>query len=278
MGKPPFRIDAGERVNLSKLDPRDDGGWERTAAEARTEELGAELESLQELLYAAGQHSLLIVLQGRDTAGKDGTIRYLLQHMNAQGMSIAPFKVPTPRELAHDFLWRVHAVTPGRGETVIFNRSHYEDVLVVRVHSLVPEAVWKLRYDAINDFERLLVQGNTILVKFMLHISKEEQAERLMEREQETEKAWKLSVGDWKEREHWDAYAAAYEAALERCSEVPWHVVPADRKWFRNLAVTETLVETLRPYREGWMDKLAKIGETAKAELAEYRAQTPGRA
>jgi PPK2 family polyphosphate:nucleotide phosphotransferase len=275
MAKPPYRIDSGERVNLAKLDPRDDGGWERDAAEARAEELGRELEDLQELQYAAGDHGLLIVLQGRDTAGKDGTIRYLLQHMNAQGTRIQPFKVPTPKELSHDFLWRVHAVTPGRSETVIFNRSHYEDVLVVRVHNLVPESIWKERYEMINDFERLLVKSNTIVAKFMLHISKEEQEERLLEREQETEKAWKLSVGDWKEREYWDAYTEAYEAALERCSEVPWHVIPADKKWYRNLAITETLVEILRPYREGWMEKLGKVGERAKAELAEYRAEVP---
>lgn len=275
MAKPPYKIEPGERVNLEDLDTGADGGWERDAAEARTLELGKELGELQELLYAAGQHALLIVLQGRDTAGKDGTIRHLLLHLNAQGTSIAPFKVPTPKEIAHDFLWRVHQVTPGRGETTIFNRSHYEDVLVVRVHDLVPEDVWKLRYEAINNFERLLVQSNTIVVKVMLHISKEEQEQRLLEREQETEKAWKLSVGDWKEREHWDAYTKAYEAALERCSEIPWHVVPADKKWFRNLAVTELLLETLRPYRDGWMEKLAKLGETAKAELAEYRATQP---
>jgi len=262
----------GDSVNLSKIDPADDCGLDREKAEQRCVELGNELTDLQELLYAAGKHGLLIVLQGRDTAGKDGTIRHLLKYMNAQGSAIAPFKVPTPKELAHDFLWRVHQVTPGRGETVIFNRSHYEDVLVVRVHDLAPNDVWKARYDHINKFEQLLVDSNIIVVKFMLHISKDEQEQRLIEREQDAEKAWKLSVGDWRERELWDQYTEAYEDALEKCNKpCPWHVVPADKKWFRNLAVTETLVETLRPYKQGWKDHLAEIGVKAKAELELYR-------
>lgn len=264
---------SGHPLRLKDIDPDDVAGWEREAAEAESERLGLELEDLQELLYAAGKHALLFVLQGRDTSGKDGTIRFLLRHMNAQGTSIVPFKVPTPKELAHDFLWRVHAGTPGRGETVIFNRSHYEDVLVVRVHSLVPEAVWSKRYAHIEAFERLLLDSNTIVLKFMLHISKKEQEERLIAREQETEKAWKLSVNDWKEREHWDAYTEAYDAVLELGSGAcPWHVVPADKKWFRNLAITQTLVETLRPYREEWMNHLAQVGEKALAELAAYRS------
>lgn len=265
-------IHPGDSVNLSKIDPADDSGLDREKTEQRCVELGNELTDLQELLYAAGKHGLLIVLQGRDTAGKDGTIRHLLKYMNAQGSAIAPFKVPTLKELAHDFLWRVHQVTPGRGETVIFNRSHYEDVLVVRVHDLAPKDVWKARYDHINNFEQLLVDSNVIVVKFMLHISKDEQGHRLVEREQDVEKAWKLSVGDWKERELWDQYTEAYEDALDKCSNpCPWHVVPADKKWFRNLAVTETLVETLRPFKQGWKDHLGEIGAKAKAELELYR-------
>ncbi len=266
-------IRPGDSVDLSEIRPDDDNGLNREATEARCQKLGEELTDLQELMYAAGKNGLLVVLQGRDTAGKDGTIRHLLKFMNAQGTAIAPFKVPTPKEIAHDFLWRVHGVTPGRGETVIFNRSHYEDVLIVRVHDLAPKEVWKKRYDHINAFEQLLVDSDLIVVKFMLHISKEEQEHRLMEREADTEKSWKLSVGDWKEREFWDAYAEAYEDALRKCnSPCPWHVVPADKKWFRNLAITETLVETLRPYRDGWMEHLGEIGERAKAELATYRA------
>jgi PPK2 family polyphosphate:nucleotide phosphotransferase len=268
------RIEPGTRVELSKFDPQDDFGLTREEAEPRMQALGAELTDLQELLYAAGQHGLLIVLQGRDTAGKDGTIRHLLNSMNAQGTAIAPFKVPTPKEIAHDFLWRVHQVTPGRGESVIFNRSHYEDVLVVRVHDLAPKDVWSKRYEHINRFEKLLTDSNTIVLKFMLHISKDEQEERLLAREQDTEKAWKLAVRDWQEREFWDAYTEAYEDALSKCStaHAPWHVVPANKKWFRNLAITETIVETLRPYRDDWMERLEGIGEKAKAELAAFRA------
>lgn len=272
------RIEPGKPVELSKIDPDDDAGLSKEEAEERTRALGEELTELQELLFAAGQHGLLIVLQGRDTAGKDGTIRHLLNYMNAQGTAIAPFKVPTPKEIAHDFLWRVHQVTPGRGESVIFNRSHYEDVLVVRVHDIAPKEVWSKRYEHINRFERLLTDSNTIVLKFMLHISKEEQEERLLAREQETEKAWKLAVRDWQEREFWDAYTEAYEDALAKCSteHAPWHVVPADKKWFRNLAITETIVEALRPYRNGWMDRLEAIGEKAKAELAAFRAESEG--
>lgn len=268
------RIDPGKKAALSSIDPQDDSGLTREDAEPRVEALGRELTDLQELLYAAGQHGLLIVLQGRDTAGKDGTIRHLLNFMNAQGTAIAPFKVPTPKEIAHDFLWRVHMVTPGKGESVIFNRSHYEDVLVVRVHDLAPKDVWSQRYEHINRFEKLLADSNTIVLKFMLHISKEEQEERLLAREQDTAKAWKLAVRDWQEREFWDAYTDAYEDALTKCStdHAPWQVVPANKKWFRNLAITETIVETLRPYRDGWVERLEMIGEKAKAELAAYRS------
>jgi PPK2 family polyphosphate:nucleotide phosphotransferase len=271
-------VKPGDRPNLSKTETAADGGLRREEGEELADKLGNELTDLQELLYAAGKTALLIVLQGMDTSGKDGTIRHLLNYMNAQGTRIAPFKVPTPKELAHDYLWRCHQETPGRGETVIFNRSHYEDVLVVRVHELVPEQVWKLRYGHINDFERLLTDNGATVVKFFLHISKEEQEKRLREREIETEKAWKLSVGDWKERELWHQYQAAYEDALAKCSTeaAPWHIVPADHKWYRNLAITQTLVETLRPMREGWMDKLRSIGEQAKADLAAYRAGAKG--
>lgn len=267
------RIKPGSKVDLAKFDPDDDFGLSKDDAEDRLRDLGKRLTDLQELLYAAGQHALLIVLQGRDTAGKDGTIRHLLTLMNAQGTAIAPFKVPTPREIGHDFLWRVHQVTPMKGESVIFNRSHYEDVLVVRVHDLVPTEVWSKRYAHINAFERLLIDSNTIVLKFMLHISKDEQEQRLLEREQETEKAWKLAVTDWKEREHWDAYTEAYEEALAECSTdiAPWHVVPANKKWFRNLAVTEAIVEALEPLEEGWMQRLRDIGDRAKADLAAYR-------
>jgi PPK2 family polyphosphate:nucleotide phosphotransferase len=214
-----------------------------------------------------------VVLQGRDTAGKDGTLRGLSRFVDIQGVHTASFKVPTAEELAHDFLWRIHPHAPAKGQISFFNRSHYEDVLVVRVHNLAPEGVWRKRYDQINEFEELLAENGTIIVKFCLHIDKAEQEVRLLAREQEVAKAWKLSAGDWKEREFWDAYTDAYDDAMSKCSpdHAPWHVVPADRKWFRDLAVTETLVETLRPYRDGWMEKLARLGEEAKKELAAFR-------
>jgi PPK2 family polyphosphate:nucleotide phosphotransferase len=272
------RIDGKKRVHLKEYDPEERRGLTKEEAQEKTEELSRELNELDDLLFAAGQQSMLIILQGRDTSGKDGAIRHLLNIVNVQSCRVVPFKVPTPIELAHDFLWRIHAETPPRGAMHIFNRSHYEDVLVVRVHNLVPEAVWRKRYDHINAFERLLVDSGTILLKFYLHISKEEQEKRLLEREKETEKAWKLSVGDWKERELWDRYTEAYEEALTRCSspEIPWHIVPANNKWFRDLAITEQVVEALRPYRKPWMEHLSKIGETAKRELMEYRAQRTG--
>jgi PPK2 family polyphosphate:nucleotide phosphotransferase len=269
-----YAVAVDGKVDLRKIDSKIDGGMSKEEGAAKTLELGAELDELQELLYAAGTHGLLVVLQGRDTAGKDGTLRGLSRFVDIQGVKTTSFKVPTPEELSHDFLWRVHPHAPAKGQVSFFNRSHYEDVLVVRVHSLAPEQVWKKRYGQINDFESLLAENGTIIVKFCLHISKDEQEERLLAREQEVEKAWKLSAGDWKEREFWDDYTDAYNDALQKCSpeHAPWYVISADRKWFRDLAVTETLVETLRPYRKGWMEKLARIGEAAKAELAEYRA------
>ena len=266
------RVEKPTHLNLKDFETKVKD-MEKDEALDRTQKLGEELSELAELMYAAGQHSLLIVLQGMDTAGKDGAIRAFLDHLNGQSASIASFKVPTPDELGHDFLWRVHKQTPLKGSTVIFNRSHYEDVLVVRVHSIVPEAVWRKRYDQINAFEQLVASSNTIILKFFLHISKDEQEERLREREQDPTKAWKLSVGDWKERELWEDYQDAYADAVGKCAaeNAPWYIVPANQKWFRNLAVLEAVVETLRPYREGWMSKLNEIGTKAKSELEEYR-------
>jgi len=267
----------GHPVNLRKIDPEQHGGLTKEEGQKRLAELGKRLSNLHELLFAAGTHGLLIVFQGRDTAGKDGAINRLLEFINVQSCRVSPFKVPTEIELAHDFLWRIHSQTPGRGSVAIFNRSHYEDVLVVRVHGLAPEKVWQARYEHINAFEKLLADSNTIIVKFCLHISPEEQRERLLAREQELEKAWKLSAGDWKEREHWDAYTDAYNDALNRCSpdHAPWVIVPANKKWYRDLVVAETLIERLAPLEKAWREKLAKIGEEAKAELAEYRASNP---
>lgn len=269
-----IKVKPGHEVHLHDIDPEQDGGLDKKAGQKRLEELGTELADLQTLLFAAGQRSVLIVLQGRDTSGKDGTIGHVFSRVNPQGCRVESFKVPTQEELAHDFLWRCHKVTPARGTMTIFNRSHYEDVLVARVHSLVPKARWHKRYDEINHWEHLLANNDTIILKFYLHISQEEQEQRLLDREQDTAKAWKLSVGDWQERAYWDDYTAAYEDALAKCSTdaAPWYIVPANRKWYRNLAVAETVVEALRPYRDDWMSALKVVGEQAHRELADYRA------
>ncbi len=273
------RLEGTSQIRLADFDPDDTAGLVREEAEDKTEQIVAELVELQELLYAAGTHSVLVVLQGRDTSGKDGTINHVIGQLNAQGFSVTSFKVPTEQELAHDFLWRVHSQTPALGNVKVFNRSHYEDVLVVRVHQLVPENVWRARYDDINAFERLLAGSNTIVGKFYLHISKDEQKERLLEREQDPAKAWKMAVGDWQEREHWDDYTAAYEDVLNRCStkDAPWFVVPADKKWFRNLAVAEALRDMLAPYKQGWLEKLKEMGRERRQEIDEYRrGSSPG--
>jgi PPK2 family polyphosphate:nucleotide phosphotransferase len=270
-------IDGSKKIDLDDFSPGETSGLGKEAAEKELEALGTELAELEDLLFYAGTHSLLIVLQGPDTSGKDGMIRKILDFCNAQSFRVEPFKVPTEEELAHDFLWRIHQKTPGRGSITIFNRSHYEDVLVVRVHKLVPETVWKKRYDHINYFEALLADNDTILVKFYLHLSKDEQEERLLAREQETEKAWKLSAGDWKERELWNDYRDAYQDLLNKCAKphAPWFIVPADRKWFRNLAVIQQLVVALRPYRERWLESLRETGEKAKAEIEATRSGSP---
>lgn len=267
------RVEAGRRIKLEDFDPDEYGGLKKEKGEKETAEIIDELIELQELLYAARLQSVLIILQGRDTSGKDGTIRHVAGPLNSQSCSVASFKVPTEEELAHDFLWRVHAQTPPTGHVKIFNRSHYEDVLVVRVHKLVPEEVWQPRYEHIKAFERLLADSATMILKFYLHISKKEQEERLLEREKDPAKSWKLSVGDWKEREYWDDYTAAYEDALNHCStkHAPWFIVPSDKKWFRNLAVAEALRDALKPFRRTWMKKLEEEGREKKKEIEEYR-------
>lgn len=266
------RLEGKHKIKLKDFETGAPAGLKRKEGEEQTSRLIEELVELQELLYAVRQQSVLVVLQGRDTSGKDGTIRNVAGPLDSQGCSVASFKVPTEEELAHDFLWRVHARTPGAGHIQIFNRSHYEDVLVARVHKLVPEATWRERYEHINAFERLLADSSTIILKFYLHISKEEQAERLREREEDPTKSWKLSVGDWKEREYWDDYSAAYEDALNRCStkHAPWFVVPADKKWFRNLAVAEALRDALMPYRAGWLGRLEELSGERRKEIEDY--------
>ena len=205
------------------------------------------LDKLQYLLYADHKHALLMVFQGLDAAGKDGTIRHVMSGVNPQGCSVTSFKAPSPEEAAHDYLWRVHHAVPAFGDIGIFNRSHYEDVLIVRVHNLVPKEVWSERYEQINQFEEYLADNNVKILKFFLHISKEEQKKRFMERMDDPDKRWKISEADFNERKFWDDYTKAYEDALERCSTkvAPWFVIPANKKWFRDLAVSHIIVETL---------------------------------
>ncbi|MFI5387661.1 MAG: PPK2 family polyphosphate kinase [Fimbriimonadales bacterium] len=267
-------VDSGSKVKLNDFDPDHHDGLDKEEGLAKLAKLATEIEELQELMYAAKQTALLCVFQGRDTAGKDGAINRVLSYTNVQGCRVNYFKVPTEEELSHDFLWRVHKLTPGVGGITLFNRSHYEDVIVVRVHNLIPDHVWKGRYDEINRFEELLIRSNTVVVKFYLHIGKDEQKERLLAREQDPEKAWKLSVGDWKERELWDSYTEAYEDALTKCSThmAPWRIVPANHKWFRDLAVAEAIRDALKPFHGGWMEHLKQVGAKAKAELEAYRA------
>ncbi len=242
-----LRVKPGANVDLSKLDPADDHGWDKDAAEQATDALMERMSDAQDRLWAEGKHALLVVLQGIDAAGKDGTIRKVMTAFNPQGCVVSAFKVPTPEELAHDFLWRVHRRVPGKGEIGVFNRSHYEDVLVVRVHEIVPEPIWRKRYDQIREFEQLLTQTGTTIVKLFLHISKDEQRDRFKERYDNPRKRWKFSMGDLAERERWDDYMAAYEEALSETSTAaaPWYVIPADRNWSRNLAVATILAQTL---------------------------------
>jgi PPK2 family polyphosphate:nucleotide phosphotransferase len=269
------KLTGAKTIKLKDFDPEEDAGLDREEGEVRLKLLSDELTELQEQLYAASDQAVLIVLQGRDTSGKDGTIKTVMGPLNSLGCNVASFKVPTAKELSHDFLWRIHQHTPAKGEITIFNRSHYEDVLVVRVHKLVPDPVWRSRFDHINHFEKLLTDSRTIILKFYLHISKKEQEQRLLEREQDSEKYWKLNAGDWKEREHWSVYTRAYEDALNRCStpKAPWYIVPANKKWFRNLAVAEAIVNALRPYKKPWMKKLGQIGAQEKSKIDEYRKE-----
>jgi PPK2 family polyphosphate:nucleotide phosphotransferase len=212
------------------------------------------LDLWQERLYAESAQSLLIVLQGMDTAGKDGAIRHVMSGFSPAGCAVTSFKAPNAEELAHDFLWRVHKATPRQGDIAIFNRSHYEDVLIVRVKNLVPKSIWRPRYDRINDFEKLVSDRRTRIVKFFLHISKDEQGKRLQARLDDPQKRWKFNEGDLRERAYWAGYQRAYRDALRQCStpHAPWYVIPADHKWFRNLAISEVLVSVLKDMRPAY--------------------------
>ncbi len=246
----PYQVENGKKIVLNSINPEDKSFFDgnKEAGIEKLEKINLELESLQELLYAEHRQKVLVVLQAMDTGGKDGAIRRVFEGVNPQGVKVVNFKVPTQDELDHDYLWRVHRGVPGKGEIVIFNRSHYEDLLVVRVHNLVPKEVWSRRFDQINNFERMLFEEGTTILKFYLHIDKDEQKKRLRARLDDPSKRWKFNVGDIKERATWDQYLMAYEDVLRKTSTkcAPWFIIPANRKWYRDLVISEIVVETLR--------------------------------
>ena len=272
----------GARVRLNEISTAPPKGLTRAEAEERFVLLGRELFDLQDAMFGAKVHSVMVVLQGRDGAGKDGAIKDVVGCLNPRGVSVTSFGVPSTEERAHDFLWRVHRHAPRLGEFAIFNRSHYEDVLVVRVHKLAPKQLWKERFGHIADFEELLAEHGIIVRKYFLHITKQEQQQRLIEREKQSKTAWKLNPNDWKERDHWDEYTEAYEDAISKTAarHAPWTVVPANAKWYRNLVIAESLVDALRSHEKNWQNTLAEMGKAARAGLDAYRAQlaAPGKA
>jgi PPK2 family polyphosphate:nucleotide phosphotransferase len=238
-------VEPGSKLQLKHRDPNETFGQRRD--DKNHEKTLERLRELQHLLYADKRYSLLIVLQGLDAAGKDGTIRHVMSGVNPQGCDVTSFKAPSPLELSRDYLWRIHRAVPPRGSIGIFNRSHYEDVLIVRVHELVPKSVWRTRYRQINEFEQMLTENGVTILKFFLHISKEEQRKRFEARIRDSSRNWKLSLPDFEERQHWDNYTEAYEETLHRCSTkaAPWYVIPANRKWFRNYLVADLVVRAL---------------------------------
>jgi PPK2 family polyphosphate:nucleotide phosphotransferase len=261
-----FMVEPGTKVRLSKIDPAYTGKYEsHDEAAPEIAKHVERMEKLQYLLYADGDQSLLVVLQALDAAGKDGVVRHVFSGMNPQGTSVFGFKQPSKEEAAHDFLWRAHLRTPGKGEVVIFNRSHYEDVLVVRVHKLVPHAVWSKRYELINDFEKMLSAGGTSILKFYLHISPQEQLSRFAQRLDDPSRNWKISDSDYSERELWPQYVEAYEdaVALTSTKRAPWFIIPANHKWFRDLAVSQIIVDT--------MDEMGLKLPAAHVDIADIR-------
>lgn len=246
----PFLVEPGKKVSLKKIDASFSGDLTRERADKKTKRAILRIGRLQYLLYANAERSLLIILQGPDAAGKDGLIRHLLVGTNPQGVAVTDFKEPSQIEAGHDFLWRVHRHVPAKGEIVVFNRSHYEDVLVPRVHKLVPHSQWKARYALINSFEELLAQNGTRVLKFYLHISAEEQLERFRRRLEDKERRWKISEADYADRKLWTQFMRANEEMLERTStaRAPWYVIPSNHKWFRNFAVSQIVADTLKSF------------------------------
>ena len=269
------RFERPGKVRLDQISPEHPALAHKHDAHRRFEELNQELFELQDLMWGARTHSVLLVLQGRDAAGKDGAVKHMSGGLNPRGVAVTSFGVPTPEENQHDFLWRVHRRAPRAGEFAIFNRSHYEDVVAVRVKKLQPRKVWKERYGLINAFERTLLSANTILLKYFLHISKDEQEERLLAREKDPHGAWKLSLDDWRDREKWDEFTEAYQDAIGKCAaaDAPWIVVPANARWYRNLVIAESVVAALRPHRKRWLRTLQEQGRIRRHDLEEWRAK-----
>jgi PPK2 family polyphosphate:nucleotide phosphotransferase len=269
-----LKVEPGTKVDLKDYDP-DFSGKFKNEQETLEElaRLKEKLFDLQALMYADNRYALLIVIQAMDAGGKDGLIRNVMATFNPQGCIVMPFKVPSEEERDHDYLWRIHHAIPRRGEIGVFNRSHYEDLLVVRVHGLVPKEVWKQRYDQINDFEKYLVENNVMIRKFYLHISKKEQEERILKRLLDPKKNWKFSSADLKERDHWDDYMEAFEDVLSKCSTkmAPWHIVPANKKWYRNYVVAKVLVDTMEGLNMKWPEPSPDVKELAR------RAQATGK-
>lgn len=265
-----LKAKSGAKFRLEKFAPDDTQGVSKNHAEKTLSAHVEKLAALHDLLYAEHKHALLIILQGMDAAGKDGTIKHVMSGVNPQGCTVTSFKQPSSRELDHDFLWRVHAAVPEKGSIGIFNRSHYEDVLIARVHKLVPDEVWKARYSQINDFENMLTKNNVCVLKFFLHMSSKEQEKRFNERLSDPRKNWKASAADFTERKFWDPYQAAYRDAISKCTtkEAPWYVIPSDHKWFRNFAVAEIVIRTLESFKMRYPSadpKALGIGRGAKA-------------
>jgi PPK2 family polyphosphate:nucleotide phosphotransferase len=264
-----FLVEPGRRLKLSKHDPDDTAGLDKAGCEGTLGKNVQQLFELQTRLAASDKYAVLIVLQAMDAGGKDGTIRHVMTGLNPQACRVTSFKVPTPEELQHDFLWRIHRAMPRRGEIGIFNRSHYEDVLVARVHKVVPKDIWSKRFEQINRFEKIMNQNRIVIFKFFLYISREEQARRLEARIDDPQKNWKISQADFKERERWDDYVKAYEDALSECSteHAPWYVIPSNKKWFRNLAVSQILVDAMSSWKMKYPAPAAELSKL-REELA----------
>jgi PPK2 family polyphosphate:nucleotide phosphotransferase len=272
-----YRVQSKKRVHLDEVDPNDTSLFSGSKKEglAKLADLNKKLDHLQEVLYAEHKHRLLVVIQAMDTAGKDGTIRSVFDGVNPQGVRVASFKTPTPEELDHDYLWRIHKQTPAKGEIVIFNRSHYEDVLVVRVHNLAPQSIWEKRFNQINQFERQLDREGTTIIKFFLHIDLDTQKARLLDRIQDSTKQWKFNPGDLDERKLWPQYMQAYEDVLNKTSTswAPWYIIPANRNWYRNLMVSSVLVETLQKMKLSYPKPVENIDSYTAQLTGETQAE-----